>query len=260
MKKVLGVIISIAILASAFYYWERNGIKPVEKPDLWGLTDPPALADMGWEKTGNVEVLKVENGRAPQLYGEVIAELQNLGYAMTSGNWSGTDCQWSLWERAGGKAYYVAYKGSTFLAVRGSSSGVLNETRREWLCGRPSGSFIASAPSPGKAAEILAIGLGKELVDAGISIGQANWSGPLPDWYLAKFSFEAKAGNGVQVLILIYSGEDQVRYAKYVLMKADRGLSFIESDAGQYRALIVLNGKKADVKRILSIITATPKS
>ncbi len=259
MKRVLGAIIAIAVLASALYYWGRDEVKPVEKPALWGLTDPPALTDMSWEKTGNAEVLKVENGSAPQLYGEVIAELQDLGYSMSSGNWSGTECQWSLWERAGGKAYYVAYNGSTFLAVRGSSSGVLNETRREWLCGRPSGSFIASAPSPGKAAEVLAIGLGKELMDAGISIGQANWSGPLPDWYLAKFSFEAKTGDGVQVLILIYSREDQVRYAKYLLRKADRGLRFIESDAGQYRALIVLKGRKADVERVLSIITETPK-
>ncbi len=260
MKRVLGIIVVIAVLASALYYWERDELKPVEKPALWGLTDPPALANMSWEKTRNAEVLKVENGSAPQLYGEVIAELQDLGYAMSSGNWSRTNCQWSLWERAGGKTYYVAYNGSTFLAVRGKSSGVLNETRREWLCGKPSGLFIASAPSPWKAAEVLAIGLGKELMDANISIGQANWSGPLPDWYLAKFSFGAKAGDGVQVLILIYSKDDQVRYAEYVLRKADGSLRFMESDAGQYRALIVLKGRKSDVDRVLSVLVGAPKA
>lgn len=250
MKKALALV-AILILAG-FIYWKYYYIEPVPKPSLWGFHDPPVLINMSWEKLGSVEILTINSENASGLYGKTMQQLQNLGYSMTQGNWSKLTCQWSLWESKN-RTYYIAYNGSKFLAVRGTSEGVLNASAKEWLCGKPSGSSIVVAPSPWKAAEILALGLGKEFMERNISIAPANWSGPLPDWYLAKFSFKAKVGDGVDVLILVYSEEDQVKYAEYLLKKADK-LRFLESDAGQYRALIVLKGRRTDVDKVVEII------
>jgi hypothetical protein len=241
-----------------FAYWRYSYIEPVPKPALWGLSDPPVIGNMSWTKEGAVETLWEENHSVPQLYGEVIGQLQDLGYSLEEGNWSRTDCQWSLWDN-GRRAYYVAYNGTKFLAIRGKLQDVVNATKERWLCGRPSGSRVIATPSPWKEAEILAITMGKELMDANVSVKPEEWRGPLPDWYLAKFSFEAKTGGGVDILILIYSAEDQVKYAKYQLMKRERNLKLLESDAGQYRALIVLKGNPKGVESVLSIILGPTK-
>ena len=251
-KVVAGIILTVVVLAG-LVYWEYYYVAPVPRPAMWGLHDPPTLANMSWEKSGSVEVLNFTSGNASSIYGRTIQELQDIGYAMTQGNWSQLTCQWSLWESKN-RTYYVAYNGSRFLAVRGPYEGVLNATSRTWLCGKPRNGTIVSSPSPWKAAEALAISIGSELMEKNISVGPANWTGPKPDWYLAELPFRIDVGDGVTVLILIYSNESEVKYAEYQLKKADRGLKFMESDAGQYKALLVFKGKAGDVDRVISIL------
>ncbi len=46
--------------------------------------------------------------------------------------------------------------------------------------------------------------------------------------------------------MLLYSSEDQVKYAEYIMKKKDRGgLHFLSGDAEDYRVLIALKGRKA---------------
>lgn len=253
MKRLLAVVLAVAVILGVVY-WDYYYIKPVPRPKMWGYNDPPVLINMSWQKNGSVEVLSLTSKNASALYGKVMEQLQNIGYSMSQGNWSRVTCQWSLWESKN-RTYYIAYNGSRFLALRGSYDDVLNATGRMWLCGRPKGGTLISSPSPWKAAEALALSLGSELMKYNITIGQATWEGPLPDWYLAKFSFEIKVGDGVLVLILVYSNESEVKYAEYLLKKKDRDLRFLESDAGQYKALIVLKGRKADVDEVLGILS-----
>ncbi len=251
-RLALGIILVLFLLAGTVY-WRHNYVEPVPKPEIWGLSDPPSLANMSWEKRGTADVLIFEGQNAPRLYGEVLEELQDLGYTMLEGNWSRTECQWSLWEGRN-ESYYIAYNGTRFLAIRGPREDVLRTSSREWLCGRPSGSSIAVVPGPWKAAEILALALGSKLMERNVSIAPANWTGPVPDWYLAKFSFRANVGEGVEVLILVYSSKDQVKYAEYLMKKEDRSIKFLRNDGGNYYALIALRGRKADVDKAVEII------
>ncbi len=252
MKRLITIVLAVAVILG-FVYWDYYYIKPVPKPELWGFHDPPVLINMSWQKNGSVEVLSLTSGNASTLYGKVMEQLQNIGYSMSQGNWSRLTCQWSLWESEN-RTYYIAYNGSKFLALRGSYDDVIKATNRVWLCGKPKNGTLVSSPSPWKAAEALALSLGSELMKYNISIDQATWNGPLPDWYLAKFSFKIKVGTGVLALILVYSNESEVKYAEYLLKKRDRSLRFLESDAGQYRALIVLKGREADVERVIELI------
>ncbi len=251
MKKVLALV-SILILAGLIY-WQYYYIKPVPKPEIWGYGDPPVLINLSWEKVGSVDVLNMTSENASELYGKVIQQLQDVGYSMTQGNWSKVTCQWSLWESKN-RTYYIAYNGSKFLAVRGPYDDVMKATGKTWLCGRPRNGTITSSPSPWKTAEAVALSIGSEFMKRNITISPANWSGPLPDWYLAKFSFKVNIGEGVDMLILVYSSEDQVRYAEYLMKKKDRSLRFLRSDGGNYYVLIALKGRDVDVERAIEII------
>ncbi|WP_456422875.1 hypothetical protein [Thermococcus sp.] len=245
------VVLTVLLVMGGLIYREHK-TKPVPRPPLWGFHDPPVLINMSWEKLGEVEILTITSENASGLYGKAMQQLQDIGYSMTQGNWSELTCQWSLWESKN-KTYYLAYNGSKFLAVRGPYDGVMKATKKTWLCGRPKNGTITSSPSPWKAAEALALSIGSEFMKKNVTISPSNWTGPLPDWYLAKFSFSVKLGKGVEVLILIYSNESEVKYAEYLMEKREK-LRFLESDAGQYKALIVFKGRAEDVDEVLSIL------
>ncbi|NJE54894.1 hypothetical protein [Thermococcus sp. 21S9] len=251
-KKIIGAVVAVLILAG-FIYWEYYYIPPVPKPEMWGYNDPPALINMSWKTLGQVEVINESIPNAGELYGKTLAELPEVGYSMVSGNWSNEACQWSYWTSRT-KAYYIAYNGTRFLAIRGKPEDVLNATEEYWLCGKPLDSNPLPSPSPWKVAEAMAISLGNKFMENNVTISPANWTGPLPDWYLAKFSFRVNIGDGVEVLILVYSSEDQVKYAEYVMKKKDRSIKFLRNDGGDYYALIALKGRKADVDKAIEII------
>lgn len=250
-KKLIGAVVAVLILAG-FLYWEYYYIPPVPKPETWGRTEPQVLENLSWEKMGSVEVLNASVSNAPELYGRAIGELQKLGYSMVSGNWSSKTCQWSYW--TGREAYYLAYNGTRLLAIRGSPGDVLNATESLWLCGKPLDSNPLPSPSPWKAAEAMAISLGNKFMKHNVTVVPSNWTGPLPDWYLAMLSFRVNVGDGVEVLILVYSSEEQVKYAEYLIKKRDRSVRFLRTDGGEYYILVVLKGRKADVERAVEII------
>jgi len=251
-KKLIGAVVAVVILAG-FLYWEYLYIPPVPKPEMWGYHDPPVLINMSWKRSGAVEVVNTTLKNASEVYGEAIGELSKIGYSMILGNWNNVTCQWSYWSNRK-KAYYLAYNGTVFLAIRGAPDAVLNASEEHWLCGRPLNATPLPSPSPWKLAESEALALGTRLMKNNVTVEVANWTGPLPDWYLAKFSFKAEIGDGVEVLILVYSSDDQAKYAEYLMKKRDRGLRFLMSDAGDYTVLIVLKGRKEDVSRIVEII------
>ncbi|WP_297516341.1 hypothetical protein [Thermococcus sp.] len=253
MKRlVAGIILALFIFAGVVY-WKYYYIEPVPKPQIWGYTDPPSLENMSWEKMGPVEILNETTENAGGLYGSVLSELSKIGYSMVSGNWSSKTCQWSYWTR-GTKSYYLAYNGTKFLVIRGETGAVLNASDEHWLCGRPLDSGPLPSPSPWKVAEAMAISLANKFMENNVTTIPANWTGPMPDWYLAKFSFKANVGEGVEVLILVYSSDDQVKYAEYVMKKEDRSIKFLRNDGGDYYTLIALKGRKADVDRAIEII------
>ncbi|WP_297470332.1 hypothetical protein [Thermococcus sp.] len=251
MKKVLALV-SILILAGLIY-WQYYYIKPVPKPEIWGYTDPPSLVNASWEKSGSVEILNETMKNAGEFYGTILSQLSQIGYSMVSGNWSRKDCQWSYWTGRN-KAYYIAYRENSFLAIRGKPEDVLNASDEHWLCGRPGDSNPLPSPSPWKVAEAMALSLTEKFMKNNVSTSLTNWTGPTPDWYLAKFSFSVNIGDGVEILILVYSSEDQVKYAEYLMKKKDRSVRFLRSDGGDYYTLIALKGRKADVNRAIEII------
>jgi len=252
MKRTVGILVAIMLLGG-FLYWEYYHIKPVPKPSIWGYTDPPILTNMSWEEAGGVEVLEETVPQAGEVYGKVMEELMEIGYSMVSGNWSRKDCQWSYWVGRT-KGYYIAYNRTQFLAIRGKPEAVLNASEKTWLCGKPLDSNPLPSLSPWKVAEAMAFSLANKFLKNNVTTVPANWTGPMPDWYLAKFSFKAEIGGGVEVLILVYSSEDQVKYAEYLMKREDRGLKFLRNDGGDYYVLVVLKGKKSDVKKAVEII------
>jgi len=252
MRKVVALVL-LLVLTAGVLYWKYYYVEPVPKPKFWGYTDPPALINMSWQRDGAVEVLNLTTENASRLYGELLSQFQRIGYSMSQGNWSSVACQWSLWDSRN-RTYYIAYNGSRFLAVRGPYEDVVKFAEGEWLCGKPSSEVMLPTPSPWKVAGVLAVSIGNALMENNVSVSPAAWNGPLPDWYLAKFSLEVNVGSGVSLLILIYSNESEVKYAEYLLRKADRGLRFIESDAGDYKALLVLKGNRKDVERVMNLI------
>ena len=252
MKRAVGIVAVLVVLAF-IAYWEFYYVKPVPKPEIWGYTDPPSLVNASWEKSGSVEILNETMKNAGEFYGTILSQLSQIGYSMVSGNWSRKDCQWSYWTRQD-KAYYIAYRENSFLAIRGEPEDVLNASDEHWLCGRPLDSNPLPSPSPWKIAEAMAISLGSKFMKNNITTKPSNWTGPMPDWYLAKFSFKANVGNGVEVLILVYSSEDQVKYAEYLMKREDRSIKFLRSDGGDYYTLVALKGRKADVNRAIEII------
>jgi len=261
MKKLAaGIIMALFLLAGAVYwkYWEGYHIQPVPKPKIWGYTDPPSLANMSWKNVGSVEMIRENVSTAGALYGKTLLELQEIGYSMVSGNWSEKTCQWSYWTR-GDKGYYIAYNGTAFLAIRGNNGAVLNASEENWLCGKPLDAPPMASPSPWKLAEAMAVSFANKFMKNNFTITAFNWTEPLPDWYLAKVSFKAEVGDGVEILILVYSDRDQVEYAEYLMKKADRNLEFLRNDGGDYYALIALRGNRDDVEKAVEIIQKPEK-
>ncbi|AMQ19097.1 hypothetical protein A0127_07920 [Thermococcus peptonophilus] len=252
--KIIGLILAVLIVLSAVWYWEYYRIEPVPKPPLWGLSDPPVLDNLTWVKVGDVEIANTTTQAASRVYGDSLKQLKLLGYSINSGNWSNISCQWSLWVKAE-KAYYLAYNGTHFLSIRGKPNDVINATEEHWLCGRPLDSSPIKSPTP----EIILLRqtmyVANKLMENNISVGAGTWTGPMPDWYLSKMNFKVNVGDGVEVLMLLYSSEDQVKYAEYLMKKEDRGLHFLQGDAEDYRVLIALKGRKADVRKIEEILS-----
>ncbi|WP_456368738.1 hypothetical protein [Thermococcus sp.] len=257
VTKALILVVFIGLIAGSFVYIKYERIEPVEKPALWGLSDPPSLSNFTWMSEGGTQVLNVTLKKAPEVYGNAIKELKLLGYALDSGNWSSSECQWSLWVKSG-RAYYVAYRGSRLLAIRGKFRDVVKATEKKWLCGRPLDSTPVKAPTPEMILLKHALQIGNTLMKHNVEVSPGNWTGPLPDWYLEKMSFTAKVGEGVEILLLLYSSDDQVRYAEYVMRQRDRSLRFLEGDAEDYRILIVLKGRKADVGEVEGMLQGPP--
>ncbi|WCN27412.1 hypothetical protein [Thermococcus kodakarensis] len=257
LSKIAGIILAVLVVLSAVWYLKYYRIEPVPKPPLWGLSDPPVLENLTWVAEGNVEIANTTMSLASRVYGDSLKQLKLLGYSINSGNWSSTTCQWSLWTR-GERAYYLAYNGTRFLSIRGGPNDVINATERQWLCGRPLDSSPINAPTPETILLRQAMYVANRLMENNISVGAGTWAGPMPDWYLSKINFRVNVGDGVDVLMLLYSSEDQVKYAEYIMKKEDRGLHFLSGDAEDYRVLIALKGRKADVKAVETALQGPP--
>jgi len=255
MRRLLALIVVAIVIASGAIVWEyRNRGEKPQRPDLWGLTDPPAAGNLTWSGEG-VQVAEESIDNAARFYGEFEAELLDLGYSMLMGNWSSVSCQWSVWDNpVFNRTYYIAYSGRRFLSIRGREEEVLRAAGSRWLCQNPSNASTLLTPSPQREAVALSLKLGALFSNRGIAVRNAEWRGPLPDWYLGKFSFRAEVGGGVDLLILVYTKEDQAEYAAYELKKADHGLRILRSYGLRYHALIVLNGSPEDVKRAVAIL------
>jgi len=240
-RLLLAIAVLVLVMSVALTYRPSP-----EKPPLWGLSDPPALSNFTWENRSGTEVLALNS--SPRLYGVTLEELRELGYTLVSGNWSSRTCQWSYWT-SGARAYYVAYNGTRFVAVRGDPYLVLETAQNITPCN--SGGTAVPTAGPWKTAEETALSLITLFLENNVTVSPANWTGPLPDWYLAKFSFRANIGDGVEVLILVYANDEQAKYAEEFLEGT------VLRTEGEYYVLIVLRGRKADVNRAVSIIQGT---
>ena len=256
MKKLLAGAIIAALIISAVFLWNQGAeSKKPEKPPLWGLTDPPLSENLTWSGDGRIQVTNTTLKDAAGFYGDFESQLIDLGYSMLMGNWSSTECQWSVWNSAvHNRTYYIAYSGSRFIGIRGSYIDVMDAAGRGWLCQDPSKARPLVTPSPDSEAKALSLQLGGLFMAQNITIKPANWSGPMPDWYLGEFSFRVELGRGVDVLVLVYTRREQAEYAAYQLEERDKGLRILKSYGGQYYSLIVLKGAQEDVERVVFII------
>jgi hypothetical protein len=259
VKKLLAGGVIVLLLISLALVWNQGGeSKKPEKPPLWGLVDPPLSENLTWIADGNVELANATISNAPGFYGELESQLLGLGYTMFMGNWSSTKCQWSVWNSVShNRTYYIAYSGNRFLGIRGSYVDVMDALGKEWLCQDPSEARPIAAPSPETMAKAISLQLGDIFMTHNITIGRANWSGPMPDWYLGEFSFRADVGKGVDVLVLVYTTRDQAEYAVYQLAEKAHGLRILKSYGGQYYSLIVTKGDPKDVDKAVRIIQSS---
>ncbi len=247
------VAILIASLATGWYWIERP--KTPKKPALWGLIDPPLSENLTWTGKGDLQVANATLKDAAEFYGDFEGQLIDLGYSMMMGNWSSTKCQWSIWNSGvHNKTYYIAYDGSRFLAIRGRYLQVMEKAGKDWLCQDPSNASPISAPSPESEAKAMGLKLGGIFMTANVSIGPANWKGPMPDWYLGKFSFKVNIGKGVEVLILTYTNRAQAEYATYQIERKDGSVKILKDYGVQYYNLIILKGAPNDVNTAAEII------
>ena len=254
--KLIGAVILVAVVLGAVFTWysgtERES---VPKPDEWGLNDPPAANNITWDQIEGVQLANESLTDAPAFYGEMERELLKLGYSMIMGNWSNVSCQWSVWESTTrNRTYYIAYSGEKFLGIRGPYGKVMETAERHWLCQNPENATMMVTPSPEATARAISLRIGDTMMGQNISIAPHNWTGPLPDWYLGKFSFKIETGDGVEVLVLTYTSREQAEYAMYLLKKADPDLEILRNYGGQYYSLIVLKGSKNDVATVVRIL------
>ncbi len=255
-KKIISTLILVALVFGAVFIWySRAENESVPKPNEWGLTDPPAANNLTWAQIGGIQLANETFPEAPSFYGEMQKELLKLGYSMVMGNWSNISCQWGVWENImKNRTYYIAYSGEHFLGIRGPYINVMDAAEKHWLCQDPANASIMVTPSPESTARAISLQIGDIMMRQNISIAPHNWTGPLPDWYLGKFSFKIKTGKGVEVLVLTYTSREQAEYARYLLKKAERDLKILRDYGGQYYSLIVLKGNKNDVAMVVKLI------
>jgi len=250
------MVILIASIGGAWWYWHETSAP--KKPPLWGLTDPPASNNLTWTDDGKVQIARANMKNAPRFYGQFQEELLKLGYSMMMGNWSTTKCQWSVWNSGiHNRTYYIAYEGKKFVAIRGDYVDVMNAAEKNWLCQNPANATSLVTPSPETEAKIIGLRIGNVLMQQHVNVAPGNWTGPMPDWYLGKFSFKIDYGNGVEALILVYTSTEQAEYAAYQLRRKDPGLEILGDYGGQYSSLLVLKGRPEDVRAIVKIIQSS---
>jgi len=260
-KKIIGVLVIAAVIAGALFLMYSHKEKEVPKPWDWGLADPPLANNLTWSQDGKVQITNATLPNAPSFYGEMERELLNLGYSMLMGNWSNTSCQWSVWNSmTRNRTYYIAYSGTHFIGIRGSYFDVMNAADKHWICQNPANSSIMVTPSPESAAREISLRIGDIMMQQNITVGPLNWTGPMPDWYLGKFSFQIHFGKGVDVLVLVYTSQEQAEYARYLLEKEDSSLKILRDYGGQYYSLIVFKGDEHDVNAVIKIIQSSQQS
>jgi len=255
-RRILGAVSLILVIVGALIMMHsKNEVKVVPKPPYWGLIDPPVANNLTWTPERSVEIANETLANAAELYGEFQRELLNLGYSMVMGNWSNTSCQWSVWESVSlNRTYYLAYSENQFIGIRGSYPEVMDAAGKHWLCQDPSTARALVTPSPESVARAISLQIGEKMIEQNLSVEQANWTGPLPDWYLGKFSFRIDAGNGVEVLVLTYAQREQAEYARYLLEKSDRKLEILRNYGGDYYSLVVLKGREKDVTLVVKVL------
>ena len=221
----------------------QEAIKTPGKPFLWGLTDPPVLKNVSWERNGNVEVTELPRNLAGKLEGQ----LRALGYYPVYANWS--DCRWTIW--GGRKAYYVGETEDGILVARGVLRAVVEWVNETSKCGKPGWMTTVIGPSPQKALSYTASLIGEALEKDGVIVVPSKGDGKIP-WNLANYSL--KAGN-VKILILIYATDEQLEYAESLVEGKTLCISALS-----YRALVVLTGPSRDASDVYRSIKEVAKS
>lgn len=244
--RVLAVIVIALIAVGVVNYLlgesvegegERGNQKPAGRPFLWGLTEPPVLENVSWEKMGGVEITTLPR----YVEGELEGQLRALGYYPVYANWS--DCRWTIWN--GRKAYYVGENGSLVLVARGELKAVVEWVNETSKCGKPGWKTMVIGPSPQKALSYTASLIGDALERSGIIVVPSEWDGKIP-WNLANYTLRA---GKVEMLVLIYATDEQLEHA----MSLVEGKTLCVSALG-YRALVVLKGPTRDVSRVYNLI------
>ncbi|WP_297074153.1 hypothetical protein [Thermococcus sp.] len=240
---VIIALISVGIANYSPKGWESRmgeNVEPAKKPALWGLTEPPVLQNINWEREGNVEVATLPRNAG----GKLETQLKALGYYPVYANWS--TCRWTIW--TGKRTYYVGETGSEILIVRGSLEDVIEWADENSHCGKPGPMTKVIGPSPKKALSytVSLIGEGLEK-DSKIAVPY-KWDGKIP-WSLANYSL--RTGN-VSMLVLIYATEEQLDYARSLV----EGKTLCTHALGYY-ALLVLNGPEGGVSRAYNSIEDT---
>ncbi|NJE49108.1 hypothetical protein [Thermococcus sp. 9N3] len=238
--RILAIIVITLIAVGVVNYLPKGGemgqeeesVKPVEKPALWGLTDPPLLENVSWERNGNVEVTTLPRN----LTGKLEEQLRALGYYPVYANWS--DCRWTIWD--GRRAYYVGETEGGILVARGELKAVVEWVNETSKCGKPGWKTTVIGPSPQKALSYTASLIGDALEKDGVIVVPSEWNGKIP-WNLANYSLEA---GKVKILILIYATDEQLEYARSLLEGKTLCISALS-----YRALVVLDGPTGDISR-----------
>ena len=242
--RILAIIVIALISVGIANYspkgWENRmgeNVEPAKKPSLWGLTDPPVLQNVNWERKGNVEMAMLPGNAG----GELETQLRALGYYPVYANWS--TCRWTIWR--GKRAYYVGETDSGILIVRGNLRDVVEWASKTSKCGKPGPMTRVIGPSPEKALSYTVSLIGEALEKDGKIAVPSEWDGKIP-WNLANYSL--KTGN-VSILVLIYATDEQLDYARSLV----EGETLCTHALGYY-GLIVLNGPPWDVSRAYNSI------
>ncbi|WP_456422877.1 hypothetical protein [Thermococcus sp.] len=246
--RIPAVIIITFIVVGVVNYLPTGGgegtgsVKPAERPILWGLTDPPILQNVSWERSGNVETATL-----PMHLEEKLEEqLWALGYYPVYANWS--DCRWTIWN--GRRTYYVRETDSGILLARGSLKEVVRWVNETSKCGKPGGETAVIGPSPEKALAYTTSMIGNTLEKNGVIVISSEWNEKIP-WSLANYSLTA---GKVKILILIYATDGQANYARSIV----NGKTLCITSLG-YKALLVLRGTGDKVEAVLKLIEKNAK-